>query len=417
MISGISAHYHQESFLKFLSLLYLSTPVKQMERFDVAVIGLGALGSAAAYQAAAKGAKTLGLEQFELGHVRGASSDTSRIIRTSYGSPQYVALAQAAYKDWDELQKNAGVQLVQITGGVVLLPRGGQASSASEFTASLDACGVKYELLSSKEVNERWPGFKIADDIDTVYTADTGIVHASKAVTAMQYQARANGAILKENHRVDKITPEGNGNGVVIETSKGRFWAKKVILSADAWVNKLLRPLGAEIQGLTVMQEQVTYFKPLDPERYDPKNFPVWIWGDDPVYYGFPAYGEPSIKAGQDRQRNVMHPDHRTFAPSPELLNKLTKFMDTIIPEHGPELRTVTCQYAVTPDRQFMIGPLKNHPDIILAQGNGHAFKFSPAIGRVAAELAIDGETKEDISLFPVPDPSNGPRRAMSSHL
>ncbi|PIG82809.1 hypothetical protein AARAC_003108 [Aspergillus arachidicola] len=381
-----------------------------MEQFDVAVVGLGALGSAAAYQAAGKGAKVLGLEQFELGHVRGASSDTSRIIRTSYGSPQYVALAQAAYKDWDELQKKAGVQLVHITGGVVFLPKGGQ-TLVSDFTASLDTRGVKYELLSSKQVNERWPGFGIADDIDTVYTEDTGIVHASKSVTAMQYQARANGAILKENHRVDKVTPDGNG--VLIETSKGQFRAKKVILAADAWVNKLLKPLGSEIPGMTVMQEQVTYFKPLDPERYEPKNFPVWIWGGEPLYYGFPAYGEPSIKAGQDAQRNVMHPDHRTFVPSPELLTKLTKFMDTIIPAHGPELRTVTCQYAITQDRQFIIGPLKKHPDIILAQGNGHAFKFSPAIGRVAAELAIDGKTKEDISLFTVPDPnSSGPRPA-----
>jgi sarcosine oxidase len=108
-----------------------------------------------------------------------------------------------------------------------------------------------------------------------------------------------------------------------------------------------------------------------------------------------------------------MHPDHCTFVPSPDLLKKLTKFMDTIIPAHGPELRTVTCQYAITPDRQFIIGPLKKHPDIILAQGNGHAFKFAPAIGRVAAELAIDGKTTEDISLFTVPDPnSSNPRPA-----
>ncbi|KAJ5739992.1 hypothetical protein N7533_012776 [Penicillium manginii] len=225
---------------------------------------------------------------------------------------------------------------------------------------------------TQRKLNERWPGFEIADDIDTVHTEDTGIVHAGRSVTAMQYQARTNGATLKENHRVDKLTPDENG--VVIETSKRKFHAKKVILAADAWVNKLLKSLGSEIPGMTVMQEQVTHFKPLDPERYEPKNFPVWIW---------------------------------------DLLKKLTKFMDTIIPAHGPELRTVTCQYAITPDRQFIIGPLKKHPDIILAQGNGHAFKFAPAIGRVAAELAIDGKTTEDISLFTVPDPnSSNPRPA-----
>ncbi|KAJ5854747.1 hypothetical protein N7534_007290 [Penicillium rubens] len=372
-----------------------------MERFDVAVVGLGALGSGAAYQAAVKGAKVIGFEQFELGHVRGASHDTSRIIRTSYGSPEFVSLARSAYKDWADLEKRSGLELVNITGGVVSLLRGGPTPS-SDFTKSLDANGVPYELLDSKEVNRRWPGFKIPDEVDAVYTADTGIVHANKSVTTMQYQARANGAVLREKTRVDKVTPDGFG--VVIETTRGQVRAGKVIIAADAWINKLLGPLGAEIP-LSVMQEQITYFKPKDPARFDPERFPVWIWGGEKWFYGFPTYGEPTIKAGQDAQQNIMAPDQRTFVHSPELLNTLTGFMDTIIPDHGQVLRTVTCQYAITPDRQFIIGPLKKYPDIIIALGNGHAFKFAPAIGRVVAELAIDGETSDDISKFPVPSP------------
>ncbi|OGM46850.1 hypothetical protein ABOM_005016 [Aspergillus bombycis] len=373
-----------------------------MERYDVAVVGLGALGSGAAYQAAVKGAKVIGFEQFELGHVRGASHDTSRIVRTSYGNPEFVALARSAYKDWADLERRSGLTLLDITGGVVFLPRGGPTPS-SDFTRSLDANGVPYELLDSKEVNRRWPGFNIPDGIDAVYTADTGIVHASKAVTTMQYQARANGAVLREKTRVDRLIPDGNG--VVIETSKGRVRAGKVILAADAWINKLLAPLGAEIP-LTVMQEQITYFKPADPALYEPARFPVWIWGGEKWFYGFPTYGEPTIKAGQDAQMNIMDPDHRTFVPSPEAFKTLKDHMDTIIPGHGQDLRTVTCQYSITPDRQFIIGPIQKNPNIIVALGNGHAFKFAPAIGRVVAELAIDGKTTDDISKFPVPTPA-----------
>lgn len=216
----------------------------------------------------------------------------------------------------------------------------------------------------------------------------------------MQYQG-ANGATLKEKTRVDKVTPDGYG--VVVETSHGSFRAGKVIPAADALINKLLSPLSCEIPMMTTMQEQVTYFKPSDPERFDLKNFPVWIWGGKTWYYGFPTYGEPTIKAGQNAQRNMMHPDHRTFVHSPELLKKLAGFMDSIIPDHGLELRTVTCQYAITPDRQFIVGPLEKYPDIILALGNGHVFKFAPTIGRVVPELVIDGETSDDISKFPVP--------------
>ncbi|RMJ21593.1 FAD dependent oxidoreductase [Aspergillus sp. HF37] len=377
-----------------------------MERYDIAVVGLGALGSAAAYQAAIKGAKVIGFEQFELGHVRGASHDTSRIIRTSYGSPEFVSLARSAYRDWADLEKRSGLQLVDITGGVVFLPRNGPTPS-TDFTKSLDANGVPYELLDPAQVNRRWPGFKIPDGVDAVYTADSGIVHAAKSVTTMQYQARAKGAVLRERTRVDRVVPDGDG--VVINTSNGRVRAGKVILAADAWINKLLKPLGVEIP-LSVMQEQITYFKPTDPARFDQRRFPVWIWGGEKWFYGFPTYGEPTIKAGQDAQQNLMSPNARTFVHSPELLKTLTGFMDTIIPDHGQDLRTVTCQYAITPDRQFIIGPVQKHPDILIALGNGHAFKFAPAIGRVLAELAVDGQTSDDISKFPVQN-STGPSK------
>ncbi|KAF7554676.1 hypothetical protein G7Z17_g2732 [Cylindrodendrum hubeiense] len=241
-----------------------------MDHFDVAVVGLGALGSAAAFHAALKGAKVIGFEQFDFGHVHGASHDTSRIVRNSYGAPEYVALAQAAYKDWADLERRSGLEMLTITGGVVFFPRDGP-NPASDFTKSLDANGLPYELLTSDEVNLRWPQSNIPEGIDTVYTADTGIVHASRSVTAMQYQARAHGAIVKEKTQVERITPDANG--VVIETSNGRYHAGKVILAADAWINKLLSPPGAEIP-LSVMQEQVTYFKPENPALFDPSRFP-----------------------------------------------------------------------------------------------------------------------------------------------
>lgn len=369
-----------------------------MDSYDVAVVGLGALGSAAAYYSALKGAKVVGLEQYELGHVHGASHDTSRIVRTSYGSPEYVALARAAYKDWADLEKRTGQKLLTVTGGVVFFPENGP-NHASDFTESLDINGVPYELLDAQEVNKRWPQFKISDGVKTVYTADSGVVHASKTVTLLQHQAQLLGAVLKEDTRVDRVIPNKNGDGVIIHTSKGQIRASKVILATDAWTNKLLEPLASEIP-LSIMQEQVTYFKPTDPESFTPSRFPVWIWGGDQWFYGFPAYGEPTIKAGRDVSNHFMTPEQRTYVHSTKLLDELSTFMDSIVPSKGQPLRTITCQYALTPDRQFVISPLKKHKDILVALGAGHAFKFTPAIGRVLAELAIDGRTDEDVSKF-----------------
>lgn len=378
-----------------------------METFDVAVVGLGVFGSAAAWQAARKGAKVVAFEQYEFGHVRGASHDTSRIVRTAYDAPEYVALAKASYKDWAVLEKDAGVKLLTVTGGIVVLANDQTWTSGvklTDYTASLDANNVPYELLDNKEVLKRWPQITIGERSSAVYTADTGMAHAAKTVMAMQFVARANGAVLKENTPVNQVVPLSQG-GVLIKTPNGEFQARKVILAADAWTNKLLDPLGVQIP-LQVMQEQVTYFKPDKPSAFDPGNFPVWIRTiDGKNFYGFPTFGEPTIKAARDLANNNMTPEDRSYIPSPQLLAELTSFMDDFISKDQrlEVLRTVTCQYAITPNRQFVLSALENYPDILVALGAGHGFKFGPVVGRVMAELALDGKTTEDLTKFGVP--------------
>lgn len=368
--------------------------------YDVAVVGLGVLGSSAAYHAAKRGIKVIGFEQFEFGHVRGASHDTSRIVRTSYELPQYVALAQSAYKGWAELELAAKQQLVTITGGVVIFPKDG-TPNATQWAKGLEANGLPYELLDAKQSNERWPQFSIKDDQEVIYSSDSGIVHAAKSVSAFQALARFYGAELKENTKVHSVTP--NGSDVSIETSKGRYTASKIVLAGDAWINELLGPLGMEIP-VTVTQEQVTYFKPTNPTDYDPERFPVWVLVGKQWYYGFPCYGEPSIKCGHDNTGIQVTGDQRSFVPDPRIARELSSAMQNLMPDPGREtVRTVTCLYTLTPDRQFVITPLPKQENIIVTLGAGHAFKYAPVIGRIASELAMDVDTKEDISMFGFP--------------
>lgn len=373
-----------------------------METFEVAVVGMGALGSAAAYHLARRGARVVAFEQYELGHVRGASHDTSRIVRTSYGAPEYVRLAQSAYRDWDDLQQESGERLLTITGGVIFIPTDGPYSAA-DFTAALTECEVPHELLTPAEVHARWPQFRIPENVETVYTPDSGIAHASRTVATLQLRARALGADIRDRTAVEALEPDGDG--VIVRTANGAVRAQKVIVAADAWTNTLLEPLGAAIP-LDIMQEQVTYFRPEDPEPLGADRLPVWIWEDDECYYGFPTFGEPTVKAARDVSENRMTPAERTFVPSRKLADELGEFVHGLLPGAGSELRTVTCQYALTPDRRFVLGPLSEHPDIIVALSAGHGFKFTPAFGRILSELALDGETSDDISAFAAPAPT-----------
>lgn len=385
--------------------------------YDVAVVGLGALGSAAAYHATKKGARVIAFEQFELGHVQGASHDTSRIVRTSYEAPEYVALAKSSYRDWRQLEEDSKQKLLTITGGVVLLPKDGPAvpapdewtnsiPTARQWAKGLDANGLHYELLDHEQVNKRWPQFDLKENMAAIHSADTGIVHAAKSVTAMQFLARMYGAEMKERCKVHRVVPNnsadksGSSQGVTIETSQGILSATKVVLAVDGWVNELLEPLGLTIP-LKVTQEQVTYFRPTNPGDYEPDQFPVWIWVGKDWYYGFPASGEPTIKAGHDNAQQYTTASTRSFIPSQEQTDKLDAALQYFMPDEGrQQLRTVTCLYTRTPGRQFVVSPIKEEKDIIVLMGAAHGFKFAPTIGRAAAELAIDGETKEDISKF-----------------
>ncbi|WEG08673.1 N-methyl-L-tryptophan oxidase [Microbacterium horticulturae] len=370
-----------------------------METFEVAVVGMGALGSAASYHLARRGARVVAFEQFDLGHVRGASHDTSRIVRTSYGAAAYVRFAQSAYRDWADLEQESGERLLTVTGGLVFLPVRGPYS-ASDFTAALGEAGVPFELLTPEQVRARWPQFRVPEGVEIVYTADTGIVHAARTVATLQLRARVHGASIRDRTTVHRLTPVEDG--VIVHTTAGDVHARKVVLATDAWTNALLEPLGSSIP-LDVMQEQVTYFHPEQPDDYDRERFPVWIWEDEQCYYGFPTYGEPTVKAARDVSENRMAPQERSYVPDPALTAELDAFVHGLIPGAGPGVRTVTCQYALTPDRRFALGPLPAHPDILLALCAGHGFKFTPAVGRVLAELALDGRATDDISAFAVP--------------
>jgi sarcosine oxidase len=87
-----------------------------VSRFDVIVVGLGGMGSAAAAHAASRGQRVLGLEQFQPAHDQGSSHGRSRVIRLAYFEhPAYVPLLRRAYELWRRLEIATGRELLRIT--------------------------------------------------------------------------------------------------------------------------------------------------------------------------------------------------------------------------------------------------------------------------------------------------------------
>src|SRR5919107_6153181 len=178
--------------------------------YEYIVLGLGGLGSAAAYWLARRaGAGVLGLEQFEIGHVRGESQDHSRIIRLSYHTPGYVELAKFAYQAWEELERDSGERVVLRTGGLDVGPRE-SAIPLTTYSDSMDAAGVTYERLDAREIMRRWPQWRLTDDMHGLFQERSGIAMAALANATHVRMAREHGATLRDRAPVEAIRPTGS---------------------------------------------------------------------------------------------------------------------------------------------------------------------------------------------------------------
>jgi sarcosine oxidase len=364
--------------------------------FDVIVVGLGALGSAAAYWASTRpGTRVLGLEQYEIGHANGASADHSRIIRLSYHRPDYVRLAKRAYATWHEVEAEAGGDpIVTVTGGLDLWPAD-PAIPMADYTESLSAEGVPFELLDAAEVMRRWPQWRLADDVTAMWQAQGGLADPFKGNAAHRRLATERGATLLDRTPATAIrqTP---GGAYEVDAGGRTYEAGRVVMTADAWTNGLLEAFDRRLP-LTVTKEQVTYFAAPDPVAFAPDRFPVWIWMDEPSFYGFPTYGEAGPKTAQDCGGQPTTPETRTFERDEAAFARVHDFMAEHLPGAlGPPILTRTCLYTLTPDRDFVVDRVPEAPGVIVGLGAAHGFKYASVLGRVLAELALDGASPSD---------------------
>jgi len=392
---------------------------------DHVVVGIGGIGAGAAYwlaklaQDAGRETTIVGLEQFALGHDKGASHDHSRIIRYSYHTPEYVKLASEAYETWDVVAAEAGEQLVVRTGGLDLFPVN-SVISIHDYTSSLSANGVAFEVLDAAETMSRFPQFVLEDGVRSLFQQDTGIAPAIKGTAAHQRLARARDVELREGAMVKRIESDGAGDLDVV-TEDCVYRTSSVILCTDGWTNELLEPLGARIP-LEVTREQVVYYPSAQNSlaKFAIGSFPVWIWMDDPSYYGFPIYGDiGAVKAAEDVGGQPTTPRTRSFDTDEAALDRLTSFISKTIPDMlgDNEPRVKTCLYALTRDRDFVLDTVPGHPGVQVGLGSAHGFKFASWFGRALAERALFGSTRSNIEPFRFDRPAVTDSRFVANYM
>jgi sarcosine oxidase len=369
-------------------------------RYAHVVLGCGAIGSAAAYWLSRRSAgSVLVLEQYALGHDRGASEDHSRIIRHAYHTTDYTALTDDAYAAWRHVEGRTGLPLVLTTGGLDIgVGSAGELEIAS-YAAALAATGHASEPLDAAQLTARFPQWHVDDDVVALYQAESGILDIRKANAAHVALARSGGATIRDRTPVARL--ETFPDRVELTVPGGVVVAGHLTLCAGSWTSPLLEGIGVRMP-IALTHEQVTYWSTAHLLDFAPDRFPIWIYhGPDRSYYGFPVYGEAAVKAGRDFSERFVSQETRTSEPDAAQRDDLTRFMDAHLPGAlGPELYTKTCVYDLPPDRNFVLDLVPGEPRVSVFVGAGHAAKFASLVGKILAEIAVDGGTRYPIDAF-----------------
>jgi sarcosine oxidase len=366
--------------------------------FDVIVLGVGGMGSAACFELARRGRKVLGLEQYPLVHDRGSSHGHTRIIRTAYYEhPNYVPLLRRAFTRWYELEQRVGRHLLTECPCLNIGPADGPLVAGVK--ASAQQHGLTVKELTADEISRRTP-FRFPDTFTGVLERQAGFLYVEECVRAHIDSAVSLGA---EVHAEEPVREwKADDGGVEVTTDKQTYRAAKLVVTAGAWATKLLADLGVP---LTVMRQVMVWFDvSANASTFRRDRFPMFI-ADVPggPFHGLPAIDEAGLKVA--RHYGALHqktPDAIDWDATTQDVPPVKGFLDRyVIVPMGEVTRGQVCLYTLTPDKHFVIDLHPKHPRVAVACGfSGHGFKFASVVGEILADLADRGKTDHPIGMF-----------------
>lgn len=368
-----------------------------MTSYDVGIVGLGAMGSMAALELARRGRRVIGFDRFRPPHSFGSSHGKSRIIRQAYFEhPQYVPLVQRAYERWAALERDAAVQLLVPTGGLMIGPPDGVLVAGARRSA--EQHGLPYEDLTASELHSRFPVFAPGASDVGLFEPRAGVLAPELAIAEALRLAAAAGAEL---HYDEPLTSWTTGEAVTVRTRAGHWRVERLLLAAGAW---MAGELARTALPLSVARQTLFWFDASSAATLTgPERMPVFIWEWEPsrMFYGFPDLGD-GVKLAIHHEGETTTPEAVRRTVDPGEAELLLRVMATHAPGLvGPLRQSTVCLYSNTPDGDFI---LDRHPDdarVLLASPcSGHGFKFAPALGEALADLLEDRPPRFDLTPF-----------------
>jgi len=368
-------------------------------KYDVAIVGLGAMGSACAYAFAKRGARVIAFDRLSPPHADGSTHGHTRIIREAYYEhPLYVPLVRRAYDLWADLERESGKTLWMKTGGLWVGTETGPLVSGALDSARTH--NIPHDLLDAAALNRRFPAYHARPEWVGLLEHRAGTLFPEKCVETFLSVARNHGAALRTNEAVTGWTT--SATGVAVVTTRGRYEADRMIVAAGAWLPGLTENLGVRLP-LEIERQISHWFTPTSThDKYRAPQTPVALFEmpDGDMFLTMADEGH-GVKCGKH---------HSGLPTSPNAVNRVVsdhenaqarEILDAVMPGAGGTLRDArVCLYTNTPDRHFIIDWAPGGRTLVLSPCSGHGFKFASAIGEIAAQLALDGRSWIDLAPF-----------------
>ena len=370
------------------------------QRYNAIVLGLGAMGSATLCQLALRGWRVLGLEQFSDGHSLGSSHGDSRIIRETYFEhPLYVPLVRRAHELWRELEERSGAALMTINGGLMIGPPDGVVVTGTLRSAAEHR--LPHELLTPAATRERFPAFRLADDLVAVLDPRAGYLDPEGCNKAHIDVAREAGAEARFDEPAHAWMPDGEG--VRVTTPAGNYLADRLVVAGGAWTAELLRELQLP---LVVERQSVFWLEPdVEVEQYNRAQFPIYAHEYKPgsICYGFPRLPRGVKASVMHDGETYEHPDRVRRTIDESEAGPLRDALRPVLPglAEASIRESGVCIFTNTPDRDFIVDFHPDYPQVLVSSAcSGHGFKFASALGEVHADLLTTGSSRFDLSAF-----------------
>jgi monomeric sarcosine oxidase len=374
-----------------------------IRQYDVAIIGLGTMGSFAAVELARRGLTVAGFDQFTPPHGRGSHSGGTRIYRLAYPEGTgYVPLAQRAGEMWEQAAEQLGTPLLH-RAGMLYMGRPGE-SFLREVQESASTNHLQVETLSAAEVRYRYPAFEIPEEYAGLLDVQAGWLDVDASIASSHAYAQSLGAQCFFEQPVRGW--DATATEVKVHLANETVTASSLIITAGAWAGDLLRSLQLP---LAVKRKVIAWFDPLTPELFAADRVPVFSFPEN-FAYGFPDAPGLGVKMAQHIGGSfLLSADTPVTPPAPADLDPIAAIAARYMPKLAGDYRqarsrlrhSATCLYTMTPDDDFIVDRHPEFSNVVFAAGfSGHGFKFAPLIAVALADLLQQGETSLPIDFL-----------------